>query len=204
MITPKPADLRALTAHARPEIIGPFCDNLARIGPAFGLVTVDRVAHFIGQCCHESDGFKTRTEYASGRAYEGRKDLGNTHAGDGERYKGRGEIELTGRANYARATAFVRAALNDPSIDLVAHPELVAMRADISFSVDGWFWHQGSAKGDLNAWADRDHDDRLSFQFASTEITRAINGGINGLQQRQMYTLIAKRVLRGLNVGVPA
>ncbi len=201
MIYPKPVDLRILAPFARPEIIEPFCANLEKLGPRYGFVAINRAAHFIGQCAHESDGFRTRTEYASGREYEGRRDLGNTRPGDGTRYKGEGEIELTGRANYARATPFVRAVLDDPSIDLVARPELVAVRADISFAVDCWFWHQGSGKGDLNLWADRDRDDRLSFQFASTEITRAINGGVNGLKQRQNLTLIAKRILRRLNGG---
>ncbi len=198
MIYPSAADLRPLAAFARADIIDPFCINLAKIGPKFGFTTINRLSHFIGQCAHESNGFHTRTEYASGREYEGRKDLGNIHPGDGRRYKGEGEIELTGRANYARATPFIRAALNDETIDLIAHPELIANRSDISFAVDGWFWHQGNAKGDLNLWADRDHDDRLSFEFASTEITRAINGGVNGLKQRQTLTLIAKHILRGL------
>ncbi|WP_020177045.1 glycoside hydrolase family 19 protein [Methyloferula stellata] len=201
MIYPSAKDLRMLAPFAKQDIIEPFCENLKRIGPRYGFATINRAAHFIGQCAHESDGFHTRIEYASGREYERRKDLGNTRPGDGMRFKGEGEIELTGRANYARATPFVRAALDDSSIDLVAHPELVAARADISFAVDCWFWHQGSGKGDLNLWADRDHDDRLSFQFASTEITRAINGGVNGLKKRQNLTLIAKRILRGLNRG---
>ena len=49
---------------------------------------------------HESDRFATLEEYASGAAYEGRADLGNTHAGDGRRFKGRGYVQLTGRNNY--------------------------------------------------------------------------------------------------------
>ncbi len=201
MIYPSSHDLRPLAPFAKPEIIDPFCTNLAKLGPALGLTTINRIGHFIGQCAHESDGFHTRTEYASGAEYQGRKDLGNTHPGDGIRFKGRGEIELTGRANYQRATAYVRTALGDPTIDLVAHPELIANRADISFAVDCWFWHQGSAKGDLNYWADRDHDDAISFNFALTKITRAINGGTNGLADRRNKVTLAKRVLRVLNAG---
>ena len=59
-------------------------------------------AHFLAQCAHESGGFIYREELASGAAYEGRRDLGNTQSGDGVRFKGRGYIQLTGRANYTK------------------------------------------------------------------------------------------------------
>src|SRR5512139_346805 len=66
----------------------------------YGINTKLRIAHFLGQLCHESDHFRTLQEYASGARYEGRRDLGNVFRGDGRKYKGRGGIQLTGRANY--------------------------------------------------------------------------------------------------------
>src|SRR5690349_12430119 len=65
-----------------------------------GIDTSARVAEFLAQACLETDYFKTLQEYASGVAYEGRKDLGNTYTGDGKKFKGRGIFQCTGRANY--------------------------------------------------------------------------------------------------------
>ena len=67
---------------------------------------------------HESGSFRYTKEIASGKAYEWRKDLGNVQAGDGVRFKGRGLIQLTGRANYALAS-------NALGVDFVSRPELI-------------------------------------------------------------------------------
>ncbi|MCX7219989.1 MAG: glycoside hydrolase family 19 protein, partial [Burkholderiales bacterium] len=66
----------------------------------FNINTPLRLASFLAQVGHESGQLKYLKELASGDAYEGRKDLGNTQAGDGVRFKGRGLIQITGRANY--------------------------------------------------------------------------------------------------------
>lgn len=66
----------------------------------FGVDTPEEVAHFISQIAHESDDFNAFEEYASGKAYEGRKDLGNDLPGEGVKFKGRGPLQTTGDANY--------------------------------------------------------------------------------------------------------
>jgi len=138
--------------------------------------TPERQAAFLAQLAHESGEFRYMEEIASGKAYEGRADLGNTQPGDGERFKGRGPIQLTGRANY-------QAASDALGIDLVNNPERAA-DPDVGFRTAAWFW---TTRG-LNELADK--GDFLG-------ITRKINGGTNGLADRQAYYERALQVLGG-------
>ena len=133
-----------------------------------------RLAHFMGQCAHESGGFIYMEEIASGQAYEGRADLGNNQPGDGKRYKGRGPIQLTGRVNY-------RAFGREVGIDLEAHPEMVAFPS-VGLMAAVRYWNSRA----INGWADA--DDLL-------RITRLINGGTNGIDDRKARTDLAKRLI---------
>ena len=133
-----------------------------------------RLAPFMGPCAHESGGFIYMEEIASGAAYEGRVGLGNNQAGDGRRYKGRGPIQLTGRSNYRRVGRLI-------GIDLEAHPEIVS-HPSLGLLVGCVFWSEAG----LNALADADNLDR---------ITRRINGGTNGLQDRINKTAVAKGLI---------
>lgn len=143
--------------------------------PAYGIMVSGlRLAHFVAQLAHESDNFKAMEEYASGAAYEGRADLGNTQPGDGKRYKGRGPIQLTGRANY-------REYGRELGIDFERHPEIVAMPS-IGLIAGLRYWER---KG-LNAFADA--DDILT-------ITKRINGGTNGLDDRRAKLATMKALL---------
>lgn len=123
-----------------------------------------RLAHFMAQLMHESGNFRYMEEIASGAAYEGRRDLGNTVAGDGRKFKGRGPIQLTGRANYRSYGRII-------GIDIERHPDVAALP-----SIGLWtaleYWRQNN----LNALADRDD---------LTTITKRINGGTNGLNDRR-------------------
>jgi putative chitinase len=140
-----------------------LADQMEEMARRFKIDTPLRQQHFLAQCAHESDHFQTTREYASGRAYEGRRDLGNTQKGDGERFRGRGLIQLTGRANYAAASK----ALNEPYVE---RPEMVEVFPPAAI-VSGWFW----AKNNINQHADRD-DIRA--------VTKVVNGGYNGLDSR--------------------
>ena len=125
-----------------------------------------RLIHFLAQLAHESGNFKYMEEIASGAAYEGRKDLGNVMTGDGARFKGRGPIQLTGRANYRRYGQQL-------GIDFENNPTIVAIPS-VGLLVACKFWSDNG----LNALADQD-DLRA--------ITRRINGGYNGFEDRKAH-----------------
>lgn len=146
----------------------------------YAIATPLRIAHFLAQVAHESDGFSTVEEYASGGAYEGRRDLGNSQPGDGRRFKGRGLIQLTGRANYASIG-------QELGLPLVESPETVC-DPHTYLLVSCVFW----ARKAINARSDR--DDLVG-------VTRAVNGGTNGLESRRDYLAKAKRLLADLAAG---
>ncbi|OEZ85650.1 chitinase class I [Janthinobacterium sp. HH106] len=140
----------------------------------FGITTPARQASFLSQVGHESGQLRYVRELASGQAYEGRADLGNVRAGDGIRFRGRGLLQVTGRANYAACGKAL-------GLDLLAQPELLEQAVNACRSA-GWFWQ---TKG-LNALADAGDQER---------VTRRINGGVNGLAERLALFAVAQRVL---------
>jgi putative chitinase len=160
------AELRQIApslSDARAQELLPHLNNAMQEA---GITTKRQQAAFVAQLAQESGEFKWFEELASGAAYEGRSDLGNTQPGDGVRFKGRGPIQLTGRANY-------RAAGQALGLDLENNPELVSTPA-IGFRVAAWFW---KSRG-LNDIAE-------SGNFR--EVTRRINGGYNGYDVRLAY-----------------
>jgi predicted chitinase/murein DD-endopeptidase MepM/ murein hydrolase activator NlpD len=151
-----------------------YLPHLNRAMAEAGITTRNQKAAFLAQLAHESGEFRYMEEIASGAAYEGRRDLGNTQPGDGVRFKGRGPIQLTGRANYTAASKAL-------GIDLVNNPKRAA-DPDVGFRTAAWFWN---TRG-LNALAEAGN-----FR----EVTRRINGGFNGLASREMYYKRALTVL---------
>ena len=164
-------DLRAICPNVKVGRLSSVVDPLNAAMQEFGIDSPHREAAFLAQVAHESGGFYYVRELASGEAYEGRADLGNTQAGDGRRYRGRGFIQITGRANY-------QAVSDALGTDFVADPELLE-ELDPAARSAAWYWHSRR----LNELADRG-------DFRA--ITKRINGGYNGLADRTAYWERAK------------
>lgn len=151
----------------------------------FAIEAPARAAAFLAQLAHESGQFRFMEELwgptAAQQRYEPQSPLattlGNTDPGDGRRFKGRGPIQITGRANYRRFGDLL-------GIQLIADPPRAAL-PELAFRIAALFW---SKKG-LNELADLATDD------AFREITRRINGGFNGLEERRTFYAAARSVL---------
>ena len=167
-------DLAAICPLSKRSRIEPFVEPLNAAMEEFEINNVARETMFLAQIAHESEGFRYVRELASGEAYEGRSDLGNSEVGDGIRFKGRGLIQITGRANYQA----VGEAL---SHDFIADPEALERPAFACRSA-AWFW----ASRKLNELAD-------AGDFR--KITKRINGGYNGMADRETYLAKAQEVL---------
>ena len=152
------------------SMLGP----LNRAMNEFEINTPARQRAFLAQVGHESMGLQRTREFASGRAYEGRSDLGNTQPGDGRRFRGRGLLQITGRANYARMGKAL-------DLNLLRQPELLEQPLNAARSA-AQFWQ---SRG-LNELAD---------EGRFTKITRRINGGLRGQADRVKYLRRAERAI---------
>lgn len=143
-------------------------------GSQLGLADQIAYKYLLGQIEHESGGFQYMEEIASGEAYEGRKDLGNTSSGDGVRYKGRGPIQVTGKSNYKKIydEFFVPNGLGH--LNIVENPELGSDPEVGSLMSIGWLAVTDNGKRAIEKSNRRD----------IVGLTRAINGGTNGLDDR--------------------
>ena len=163
------------------EIANIYLSYLNEYMEAYEVNTPGRQAMFIAQIAHESGELRYTREIwgptAAQKRYEGRKDLGNIHPGDGKRFMGRGLIQVTGRTNYAKCSLALTGTPNTflDTPDLLSTPMYAVQSAC-------WFW---ADKG-LNSLAD-------AGNFLA--VTKKINGGTNGLAGRQQYWETAKRVL---------
>lgn len=184
----------AITANANSIIVG-----LERYGshPDIQLDLPHRVAHYIAQLAHESGGFRYDKEIwgntPAQQRYDTRTDLGNTPEkdGDGKLYAGRAGIQLTGKANYQAFTKWVRANIDKGAPDFVKEPDLINTDPWEGL-VPIWYWTVGNPTGkSLNIYADQNDLEM---------ITRKVNGGTNGLGDRQDYYTRTGLVLLGYDI----
>lgn len=146
-----------------------------------GIDTPQRAAAFLAQVGQETAGFDTLTEYSDGSDYNGRADLGNTQPGDGQKYKGRGGLQLTGRHNYELASQAL-------GVDFVNHPELVA-DPQYAFATAAWYW----TSHNLNDVADKTNPkDPASID----PVSKIINGGSHGQDVRRDHFARACEILK--------
>jgi putative chitinase len=164
--------LRQIAPYATESQIQRFLPHLNTTMTEFSINTPLRRAHFLAQVAHESGEFNYVEEIASGAAYEGRRDLGNTQPGDGVRFKGRGLIQITGRFNYQACGAAL-------GVDLISNPPRLS-DDDLAARSAGWFWDWQQ----LNPVADRDDFEGVTY---------IINGGYNGYNDRLTKLQAAKR-----------
>ncbi len=196
-----PERLKELCPEALPAIIVPIAPTLESQAPQYGVMSLLRRSHLIAQLAHESTGFTRmvenlnysaeriavifpklalraqelahRPEALANAAYANKIGNGDESSGDGWRYRGRGLIQLTGRANYrARGTSL--------GIDLSANPSQAA-DPDKAVLIALSYW---KSRG-CNEAADDDDVEK---------VTRLINGGVTGLIVRQKLTDRAKRI----------
>jgi len=200
------AQLTQIMPKAKAENIAKYSPALNRQMAKYEINSPMRVAHFIAQIAHESGSFNyssenlnysasalravfgkyyptdeaaqehhRQPEKIANRVYANRMGNGDEASGHGWRYRGRGLIQLTGTENYTNCGKGI-------GLDLIGNPDQLATDADAAVAASGWFWDMRG----LNAYADK--DDVLT-------ITKRINGGTNGLDDREAYLAKAKAVL---------
>ena len=153
--------------------------------------TTERISCFLAQILHESGSFKYVKEIASGKAYEGRLDLGNTQVGDGVKFKGRGLIQTTGRTNYRKVSLFL---FKDER--LLESPEILE---DPKYALDSacFYWQDRN----LNYICDKPNEWVTIYKGKTYNkfkwLTIKINGGLNGIDERFKFYHQAKKVLSG-------
>lgn len=196
--------LKQFSPRMNPDVASAIAAALEESHVEYGVTTPERVAHFMGQVCHESGGFTRFVEnlnYSAERlcqvwpsrfpdiqaakpfarnpdalaekVYSGR--MGNVNPGDGAKFKGRGLIQLTGRANYAEASRY-------SGLDLIEFPGQAADPAK-------------SAKIALGYWRSRGLNE-LADQDDIAAITRKINGGLVGLPERRELVEKAREIFK--------
>lgn len=184
--------LKQIMPQARKSKLEEFLIYLREYYKFAGLNTAKRMSSFLSQVGHESLEFLYMEEIASGKAYEGRKDLGNVRIGDGQRFKGRGPIQLTGRKNYEKFTLWVlknqKAIWEFPPKSIPNFVEKPNLVSTMEWGLLAAIWYWQSRK--INEASDK-------IEGFDIEIpTRRVNGGVNGLAERTEYYKRAITILQ--------
>lgn len=176
--------LKKVMPNALSKNVDTYLPYLNEYMPKFGIEGKLRICHFLAQVAHESGEFRYSQEIASGKAYDTGKlavALGNTPEadGDGQKYKGRGLIQLTGTTNYRRFNEYLQKNFGNKA-DVLKNPEIVAT-PEYAVMTACWFF----ATSGCLALADKDD---------IKAVTKRVNGGLNGFDQRKKYYERAKSV----------
>lgn len=172
------AQTLARCTNARLDRAQRFAEPITAAMQEFGITTAAQQAAFLANVGHESGGLHWLTELwgptIAQQRYEGRRDLGNVQPGDGFKFRGRGLLQTTGRANYAALSGHL-------GVDYLSDPDRLSQPLDAARSA-GYFWQSH------NLGPVADAGDFL-------KVVRTINGGYNGLSERQMLWASAKAAL---------
>lgn len=141
----------------------------------FQITTTERLRHFLSQTAHESGGGRWTKELSNGNYLEGRSDLGNVYPGDGPRFKGAGYLQLTGRVNYEKLRRYTGDNRVMEGVNYVA--------AKYPFTSAGVWWQENNMNSLIDSGA------------SVYTVTRRVNGGTNGLADREMYYRRTKDVI---------
>lgn len=176
-----PADLQKCMPAADPKNVALFAPKLQSAMLEYEIDSTRRAAAFLAQIAHESGSLKYVEEIASGEAYEGREDLGNTDPGDGKLFKGRGLIQITGRANYSELS-------KELSYNFVLRPEDLEKPGPAAYSA-AWFWWSRH----LNRLADIDAFEKISARINGVNKK---TGKPNGMEDRLKHWAVCRKVLK--------
>jgi len=184
--------LEAIAGISTP-LMASLVEWINKVCPNYGIDTPQLYAHFLAQACCETDHFRVLKEYASGQAYEGRKDLGNTQAGDGIRFKGRGVFQTTGRSNYLRLGIIK----GDQEL-FIKTPELLEQPEYAVWSACE-YWNDRKFNNIANCADTAVLHKKIRGAVINVSpieyISISINGGYNGMKARKAFYFTAKKVL---------
>ncbi len=186
--------LKALCPKRETAKLQSFLDMHLLYGGVLQLNTVTRLQYFLAQIAHETGCFRAISEDDNGLRYEGNKNLGNIQKGDGPKFKGGGDMQLTGRWNYTDFGKWLKKNFPDIQVDVVKNPEIVRTDRKIAYLTVPYFWLSRK----LNTYADAEdkngHPAGDPF-FNFNNLTERINGGQNGATDRTSKLRTIKSIL---------